>query len=497
MLSLPPHTLFHPPEEVARLIALSFLKDAKTSLRRLEKGKDPEALHDFRVALRKLRSCLRAYWPHVKDGVSKKLLNRVRDLARATAQGRDAEVEITLLSTFEDRLTAAEKTVLVWLLERLEARRKTGYEQVLDVVARDHARIQGPLAKRLSAYKRKVGSGKPADSPCFVEVTRRLILEQGTGLVEDLSRVRPENEDLQHEVRIETKKLRYLMEPIAESIPGGKQLVEEMKALQDLLGDLHDGKVVLADLAEAGKSIPAPGSPRAGTNRGAKPQDREHSGPPRLRSGLRRIQRLVKDRERGLLDELESRWLTEGATKLRARLEGFAEKLSQRDAGSAATRDARIAGKDGVEVERKFLLKELPEHAREASSVDIEQGWVPNKHLQERVRRARSGDEEKYYRTFKVGMDLKRVELEEEISKEVFNALWGLTKGHRVRKKRYRVADGDLVWEIDAFPDRDLVVAEVELPGEDTKVKLPSWLKRCVVREVTGDPAFYNVNLAS
>lgn len=496
-MSLPSHTLLHPPEEVARLIALSFLKDAKSSLRRLGKGKDPEALHDFRVALRRLRSCLRAYWPYVRDGVSKKLLNRVRDLARATAQGRDTEVEIALVSAFEDRLTGAEKPVLLWLLERLEERKRGAYEQVLEVVRRDHARIQGSLAKRLSAYKRRVGTGEPSDPPCFVEVTHGLILEQGTGLVEDLSRIRPEDEALQHEARIETKRLRYLIEPVAESTTGGKKLVADLKALQDLLGDLRDGKMALADLAAAAEDISVPGKATAGADKRVRAPGHEPARPPRLRSGLRRIQRLVEERERSLLGELESRWLAEGGAKLRAGLEELAARLSRRGAGGHASKEARAAGGDGVEIERKFLLKELPEHAKGAAGVDIEQGWVPNKLLQERVRRARSGDGERYYRTFKVGMDLKRMELEEEISKEVFNALWRLTKGHRVRKKRYRVEDGDLVWEIDAFLDKNLVVAEVELPSEDTKVKLPSWLKSCVVREVTGDPAFYNVNLAN
>jgi CHAD domain-containing protein/CYTH domain-containing protein len=496
MLSLPSHTLFHPPEEVARLIALSFLKDAKGSLRRLGKGKDPEALHDFRVALRRLRSCVRAYWPHVKDGVSKKLLNRVRDLARATAQGRDTEVEIELLSALADGLKETEKPALAWLLGRLEERKRGAYERVLKVVRRDHVRIQGSLAKRLSAYERQIETGEPSDSPCFVEVTRGLILKQAAQLVDGLSRIRPEDEALQHEVRIETKRLRYILEPIAESTPGGKRLVAKLKRLQDLLGDLHDGKVALAELAAAAKSVSGSGTAGGGADRAAGGGDGPH--PPRLRSGLQRIKRLVEEREKRLLVRLETRWIAGGGTKLLAELSGFAERLANTAArGPAPGKKDEAGGSDGVEIERKFLLKGLPDEAKAAAGTEIEQGWVPNNLLQERVRRARSTGGEKYYRTFKVGMDLQRVELEEEITKPVFDALWRLTRGRRVRKRRYKVEEGDLVWEIDDFKDKDLVLAEVELPSKNTKVKLPSWLKRCVVREVTGDPAFYNVNLAN
>jgi CYTH domain-containing protein len=71
-----------------------------------------------------------------------------------------------------------------------------------------------------------------------------------------------------------------------------------------------------------------------------------------------------------------------------------------------------------------------------------------------------------------------------------------LTEGHRVRKRRYLVEDGDLTWEIDEFVDMPLVLAEVELPTEATAVELPGWLAPLVIEEVTGRPEYLNVNLA-
>ena len=56
--------------------------------------------------------------------------------------------------------------------------------------------------------------------------------------------------------------------------------------------------------------------------------------------------------------------------------------------------------------------------------------------------------------------------------------------------------EGALTWEIDQFLDRDLVLAEVELLDRATAVELPTWLKSYVVREVTEDPAFVNLQLA-
>jgi CYTH domain-containing protein len=96
----------------------------------------------------------------------------------------------------------------------------------------------------------------------------------------------------------------------------------------------------------------------------------------------------------------------------------------------------------------------------------------------------------------KEGSGLVRLEIEETVTPEVFQALWPLTAGRRLRKRRYRVPDGDLTWEIDEFLDRDLVLAEVELPSVKADLSVPEWLRPSVAREVTDDPAYGNAELS-
>ena len=89
-----------------------------------------------------------------------------------------------------------------------------------------------------------------------------------------------------------------------------------------------------------------------------------------------------------------------------------------------------------------------------------------------------------------------RLELEEPMPPDLFERLWPLTEGRRIRKRRHRVKDGDLTWEIDEFRDRDLVIAEVELPSPSAEITTPDWLRPHLVREVTDDPAYSNYRLA-
>jgi CYTH domain-containing protein len=153
---------------------------------------------------------------------------------------------------------------------------------------------------------------------------------------------------------------------------------------------------------------------------------------------------------------------------------------------------SRAADPD-YEIERKYLLHGMPRLPEDARVLRIDQGWIPGQRLKERLRRTREGDHTSYYRTVKLGSGLKRLEIEEETTAEVFSALWRLTRGKRIRKYRY-VVDGR--WEIDRFLGFSLVLAEIELEHEEEAVQIPAWLEAVIEREVTGDIRYTNYSLA-
>ena len=99
-------------------------------------------------------------------------------------------------------------------------------------------------------------------------------------------------------------------------------------------------------------------------------------------------------------------------------------------------------------------------------------------------------------RTLKFCAGIERVELEDEMTWELFEALWPLTEGRRVRKRRYRVPGESGTWAVYVFSDRDLVLAEIELPTTTTALSIPDWMRPVVDREVTDDPSYTNERLA-
>jgi CYTH domain-containing protein/CHAD domain-containing protein len=147
------------------------------------------------------------------------------------------------------------------------------------------------------------------------------------------------------------------------------------------------------------------------------------------------------------------------------------------------------------EIERKFVLEAMPPAAATAPVSAIEQGYLAvDEEVEVRLRRA-NGER---LLTAKRGHGESREEVELRLYGEQYEALWPLTEGRRLRKRRRRLALGDgLVAEIDSYEGElaGLLVAEVEFPSPEASREFqpPAWLGR----EVTGDPAYANQTLAS
>jgi CHAD domain-containing protein/CYTH domain-containing protein len=453
----------------ARWLALRFLDEAAAARVRLDDAEDAEALHDFRVAIRRLRSTVRAYAVQLEDGIGRKDRRRLRRLAHATGDARDGEVMIGWMDARRGDLAEDEVPGLDWLLARLRRRQEKLDAGLREEVAHDFERECERLADRLEWYAARVTAGEPREGPRMGGVVADLVDSHANILQAALAAVNSVDEqELLHEGRIDAKRLRYLLEPFADDNEVARGLVKRIKKLQDALGDMHDAHVAGLLLADERKK--------------AESQDPQPEPP--VVPGLEALSAAaVRETER-LYAAVETDWLGGRGDDFFAEVHALAAQW-------------RAGADEDREIERKYLLMRMPALPEDAIRTDIAQGYLPGARLQERVRRVRRrGEPARYYRTVKVGSGISRVELEEECDQATFRRLWSLTKGRRVRKLRFRVADGELTWEIDRFRDRRLVLAEIELPSEDHEVSLPEWLREHVVRDVTGEDEFVNVNLA-
>ncbi len=145
----------------------------------------------------------------------------------------------------------------------------------------------------------------------------------------------------------------------------------------------------------------------------------------------------------------------------------------------------------GREIERKFLL--VNDSWRDgAVGVNMAQGYLTRD--PDRTVRVRIGGENAWLTVKGRSEGISRAEFEYEIPLADAKELLGLCLPAVVEKTRYAVGFAGNVWEIDVFhgANSGLVVAEVELAGEEDVPQLPSW----VGAEVSDDPRYFNSALA-
>ncbi|MDF1517681.1 MAG: CYTH domain-containing protein [Lutibacter sp.] len=147
-----------------------------------------------------------------------------------------------------------------------------------------------------------------------------------------------------------------------------------------------------------------------------------------------------------------------------------------------------------MEIERKFLV--TGDFKKQAvKSYNISQGFIST--VPERTVRIRIRDHQGFITIKGIGnaSGTTRFEWEKEISLIDAENLLLLCEPIIIEKIRYIIPANDkLYFEVDEFlrENKGLIIAEIELPHENTEFKKRSWLGK----EVTGQLEYYNASLA-
>jgi CHAD domain-containing protein len=301
-------------DEGARRLALTHLEEAKAARSRMGSS-DPEALHDYRVALRRLRSSLRSYEQALQSTLSKRSLRRLRRLARGTSLSRDLEVHIAWLSEPRDFLGEAERPGVDWLLERLTAARHQAEQAMRELDERLFPGLYDRLIGELTELRTTIRLDGSFQSRSTAMATRGLVGEAAEQLRQRLLRIHGyASERPIHRARIAGKHLRYLSEPFASSVPEGEAVVERLKQFQSGLGDVHDAHVFLAELR---KTLPV--------------ADEASSEGGNLLPGMETVMGLLEYRGRHAFEDVERSWLHGAAEPFFLQVEAMAIGIARLD----------------------------------------------------------------------------------------------------------------------------------------------------------------------
>lgn len=115
---------------------------------------DVERVHDMRVATRRLRAALEVFEPCFPRKRRRKVLKKVKALADALGERRDADVEIAALEGLLDEAAEADRSALRALIEDLRVRQAEANEALAPYVAPKRLK---KLRRRLKRLTKKAG----------------------------------------------------------------------------------------------------------------------------------------------------------------------------------------------------------------------------------------------------------------------------------------------------------------------------------------------------
>jgi CHAD domain-containing protein len=212
-------------------------------------GNDPDAIHDLRVATRRLQQVIDLIYPSPHAGVIRKLYRGLRRCRRSLSEVRNYDVLLERVDAALSRKHTARREAWETIGEYLEASRSARLEKSLRKLAKAnlsaiYVRLKEhlPTGENAAPASAHNGVGQRLTSAQFYERIGDGLQTAWTDLEQEIAQSRHEHSPaVLHRTRIAAKRARYLIEVIhAFDVPGSKEALIWLRSLQTQLGDWHD-----------------------------------------------------------------------------------------------------------------------------------------------------------------------------------------------------------------------------------------------------------------
>jgi CHAD domain-containing protein len=224
-------------------------------------GDDIEALHDMRVATRRMRAAFQVFDPYYKDDAIRPHIKGLRRTGRALGSVRDLDVLIEKAHSFGESLPPELQESFQPLIAHWEVARDVARRQMLEYLdGQAYRGFTDEFEKFLTttgAGALDVPSGEPV--PHLVRHVAPQLIHERYEAVRAYDTLLPGAPlTTYHQLRIDFKRLRYALEFFKDVLgPEATAIIKQVTGMQDLLGELQDAHVaeglIEEFLAEQGK----------------------------------------------------------------------------------------------------------------------------------------------------------------------------------------------------------------------------------------------------
>ncbi len=245
----------------ARQIHLALLRLIVANEPGLRDNLDTEFLHDFRVAIRRTRSLLGQIRHVFPPGVVEHFSRELSWIGRGTGPLRDLDVLLFRLEKHRGDIGAADMRALTRLLDQA---REQEHRRLVEAL--DSDRYQRLLTEWKMFLERPAPPGveaRNAERP-LVDVASQRAWRLSRRIAGSALEVDAHSAaERLHGIRIDAKKLRYLIDLTPGFYEAGhlERILGALKKLQGVLGDFNDADVQERRLLECGNAVAAEGGP--------------------------------------------------------------------------------------------------------------------------------------------------------------------------------------------------------------------------------------------
>jgi CHAD domain-containing protein len=213
---------------------------------------DTEFLHDFRVAIRRTRSALSQIKGVFPAPVTQRFRTHFAWLGSMTNRVRDLDVYLLKEESYKAKLPEPQRDAIDPLFTMLRRERARAHATL---VRQLHTRKYQDILERWETFLSAPCDAAPDAAPSalrpILKLARKRIQKKGRAVVDLGMSLHGSHEEKElHALRIECKKIRYLLEFFDSLFPEDEitAIVKQLRKLQDNLGDFHDLCVQQADL---------------------------------------------------------------------------------------------------------------------------------------------------------------------------------------------------------------------------------------------------------
>ena len=210
---------------------------------------DEEYLHDLRVAIRRTRSVLQEGKGVLPDAVRDGYREAFGELGQQTGPARDLDVYVVGWDDYVAPLGLGADPGLAKVRREIQRRRAAAHRELAKLLASDDCQT---LIQGWRTWLADPTVEAPSSALLGPVVARRIEKAQDKVLTDGRSITPDTPAERLHDLRKDTKRLRYLLECFGSLFPTEerKAFVAQLKELQDNLGAHQDAEVHLAQLRD-------------------------------------------------------------------------------------------------------------------------------------------------------------------------------------------------------------------------------------------------------